>query len=81
MQETSEMQVWSLVQEDPLEEGMATHNSILALGIPWTEEPGGLQSKELQRIGHNWSNLACNQASYTMDPIEKAKSKRIRQKN
>ena len=68
-------------QEDPLEEGMATHYSILAWRIPWTEEPGGLQSKELQRIGHNWSNLACNQASYTMDPIEKAKSKRIRQKN
>ena len=41
MQET---QVWSLGQEDPLEKGMATHSSILALEIPWTEEPGGLQS-------------------------------------
>ena len=41
MQET---QVWSLGQEDPLEKGMATHSSILAWRIPWTEEPGGLQS-------------------------------------
>ena len=38
------MQVQSLGQEDPLEEGMATHSSILAQRIPWTEEPGGLQS-------------------------------------
>ena len=38
------MQVRSLVQEGPLEEGMATHSSILAWRIPWTEEPGGLQS-------------------------------------
>ena len=41
MQET---QVWSLGQEDPLEEKMATHLSVLAWKIPWTEEPGGLQS-------------------------------------
>ena len=53
MQETQETQVLSLGQEDPLEEGMATHSSILALRIPWTEEPGGLQSMELQRIGHD----------------------------
>ena len=38
------MRVLSLGQEDPLEEGMATHSSILAWRIPWTEEPGGLQS-------------------------------------
>ena len=44
MQETSEMQVLSLGLENPLEEGMATHSSILARRIPWTEEPGGLQS-------------------------------------
>ena len=37
-----EMQVWSLGQEDPLEKEMAAHSSILALKIPWTEEPGGL---------------------------------------
>ena len=40
-------------QEDPLEKGMATHSSILAWRIPWTEEPGGLQSKGAQRVGHD----------------------------
>ena len=45
--------VQSLGQEDPLEEGMATHSSILAWRIPWTEDPGGLQSIGLQRVGHN----------------------------
>ena len=53
-----ETQVRSLVSEDPLEEGMAAHSSILAWRIPWTEEPGGLQSMGLQRVGHDWSNLA-----------------------
>ena len=48
-----ENQVQSLGLEDPLEEGMATHSSILAWRMPWTEEPGGLQSMELQRVGHN----------------------------
>ena len=47
--------VWSLDQEDPLGTEMATHSSILAWGVPWTEEPGGLQSMELQRIRHNWA--------------------------
>ena len=42
MEELQEMQVWSLGQEDPLEEGRATHSSILAWRIPWTEEPAGL---------------------------------------
>ena len=50
-----EIQVWSLGQEDPLEEGMATLSSILALRIPWTEEPGRLQSMGLQRVGHGWA--------------------------
>ena len=45
--------VQSLGQENPLEKGMATHSSILAWRIPWTEEPGGLQSMELQKAGHN----------------------------
>ena len=45
--------VGSLGGEDPLEEGMATHSRILAWSIPWTEEPGGLQSIELQRVGHD----------------------------
>ena len=42
-----------LGQEDPLEKEMATHSSILAWQIPWTEEPGGLQSMGLQRVGHD----------------------------
>ena len=46
--------VLSLGQEDPLEEGLATHSSILAWRIPWTEEPGGLQSMGLQRVAHDW---------------------------
>ena len=41
--------------EDPLEKGMATHSSILAWKIPWTEEPGGLQSVGLLRVGHDWA--------------------------
>ena len=56
MQET---QVQSLGWEDPLEKGMATYSSILARRIPWTEEPGGLQSIGLQRVGHNWVTNTC----------------------
>ena len=47
------MWVRSLGQEDPLEEVMATHSSIIAWRIPWTEEPGGLQSIVSQRVGHD----------------------------
>ena len=50
MQETH---VRSLGHEDPVEKGMATHSSILAWRILWTEEPGGLQSTGSQRVGHN----------------------------
>ena len=46
--------VWSLGWEDPLEKGMATHSSILAWKIPWTEELGRLQSRRSRRAGHNW---------------------------
>ena len=53
MQETEEMPVRSLGREDPLEEGLATHPSILAGKIPWTEDPGALQSMGLQRVGHD----------------------------
>ena len=53
MKETQEMQVPSLSWEDPLEEEMATHSSILAWEIPRTEESGGLQSLGSQRVGHN----------------------------
>ena len=48
-----ETQVRSLGWEDPLEKEMATHSSILAWKIPWTEEPGGLQSMGSQRVVHN----------------------------
>ena len=51
-----ESQVRSLGWEDPLEEGMATHSSILAWRIPWTEEPSRLQSMGSQRVGHDWSD-------------------------
>ena len=53
MQETEETWVQSLGWEDPLEEEMATHSSILAMEISWTEKPGRLQSMGLQRVGHN----------------------------
>ena len=53
MQETQETRVQSLGEEDPLEEGVATHSSILAWRILWTEEPGGLQSMGLLRVGHD----------------------------
>ena len=52
-------EVWvrSLGWEEPLEEGMATHSRILAWRIPWTEEPGGLQSIGSHRLGHDWGVL------------------------
>ena len=53
MQELQETWVRSMGWEDPLEEEMATHSSILAWRIPWTEEPGGLQSTGWQRVGHD----------------------------
>ena len=54
-----EMWVLSLGQEDPLEEGMATHPSILAWEIPWTEEPGGPQSMGSQGDGHTLHLVRC----------------------
>ena len=53
MQELQETQVRSLGLDDPLEEGMTTPSSILAWRIPWTEEPGGLQSIGSQRVGQD----------------------------
>ena len=50
---TQETQVQSLDEDDPLEESMATHSSILAWRIPWTEEPGGLQSMGSLGVGHD----------------------------
>ena len=50
---TGEIRVQSLGREDPLEEEMATHSSIIAWRIPWTDEPGRLQSMESKRVRHN----------------------------
>ena len=58
MQETQEIRVWCLGWEDPLEKEMATHSSILAWRISWTEETGGLQSMGWRRVGHDWIDLA-----------------------
>ena len=60
------MQVRSLGWEDPLEEGMATHTSILAWRTPWTEEPSRLQSIGSHRVGHDGNNSACMHACMYM---------------
>ena len=57
--EVQESQVRSLGQEDPVEKGTATHSSILAWRIPGTEEPLGLQSMRLQKVGHDLACLVC----------------------
>ena len=57
-----------LIWEDPLEKGMAAHSSILAWGIPWTKEPGGLQSMELQRVGHNSATLSLSSILFMKVP-------------
>ena len=64
MQETQELWVLSLGQEDPLEKEMATHFSILAWKVQWTEEPGGLQSKGSQRVRHNWETKHAAQITF-----------------
>ena len=53
MQETQEMQIWSLGQEDLLEEDVANHSSTLAWEIPWTKEPVRLESRGSQRVRHD----------------------------
>ena len=77
-----ETRVRSLGCEDPLEKGMATHNSILAWRIPWTEEPGELQSLGLQRARHGGvtnthfstrKNLPCNAGHMGSIPGQKTK--------
>ena len=65
-----DIRLQSLGWEDPLEEGMATHSSILAWRIPGTEESGGLQSLGSQRVRHNWSDLACaHSTSQPLSPV------------
>ena len=59
--------VQSLGREDPLEKEMATHSSILAWRIPWTKEPGRLQSTGSQRVGHDWAaSLSLSIKNYTL---------------
>ena len=58
MQDMWETQIRALGWEYLLEEDMATHPSILTWRIPWTEEPGRLLSVGLQRVGHNWNDVA-----------------------
>ena len=71
MQETQETPVQSLGWEDPLEEGTATYSSTLAWKIPWTEEPGRLQSMGLQRVGHD----CATSLSYARDNCHEKKIK------
>ena len=65
MQETW---VQSLGPEDPLEKGTATHSHILSWRISWTKEPGGLQSKGLQRVGHVWGLRRTNTFTFPIPP-------------
>ena len=60
------MQVQSLDQEDPLEEEIAAHSSIFAWKMPWTEEPGKLQTMGLQRVGHDLATEANNKVFLTL---------------
>ena len=68
MQETYETEVQSLGWEDPLQEGMAPHSSILAWSVQRTEEPDGLQSMGLQRVRQDWSDLARTQMGFMYLP-------------
>ena len=69
MQETQETRFQSLSLEDALEKEMATHSSILAWEIPWTEEPGGLQSMGSHRVGHDWAHQHQKQHCILMTPF------------
>ena len=69
MQEIQETRVQSLGGEEPLEEEMATCSSIFAWKIPWTEEPGGLQSMGLQRVGHNCKVCVCTGSHLSEGPL------------
>ena len=68
--------VWSL-QEDPLEKGMATHSSIFAWRIPWTEEPGGLRSVGSQRVGHDWATNTFAFLFFTLHPASRFKNDQL----
>ena len=74
-----EVWFWSLGQEDPLEKGMATHSSILAWRIPWTEEPGGLQSSGSQRVRHDWVTSLTHSQAY-LSPLDNKEIKPVNHK-
>ena len=74
MQEIKEMQIGSLAREDPLEDGMAIHCSILVWGIPWTEEPGGLHSMRLQGFWEDWVNKLTTRHTKEQRALHNAKS-------
>ena len=74
MQET---EVQSMCWEDPLEEEMATHSNILAWRIPWTEEPGGLQSMGLQTVGHNWASEHTHTHTHTYTHMKEREESHI----
>ena len=63
-----ETRVWSLGREDPQEGGMTAHSRILAWRIPWTEEPGGLQSSGSRKVGHDWSDWASTRGALSDVP-------------
>ena len=72
-----ETRVQSLGREDPLEKEMATHSNILAWRIPWTKEPGGLQSMRLQRVGHVWAtNIFTRNYGPTCHRLDRKKKKK-----
>ena len=60
----------SLSQEDPQEKEMATHSSILAREVPWTEEPGGLQSMGLERVRHDWAHMHTRHNTHIKNHID-----------
>ena len=70
MQEMQEIQFLSLGGADPLDEGMATHSTVLAWRIPWTEEPGAIQSTGSQRVECDQSSSAC---VHTLEPCQRVK--------
>ena len=75
MQEMQEVWVWTPGQEDPLEQDMATHSGVLAWRIPGTEEPGGLPSTGLHRVGHDWSDLAAAKSRTQLSTWQQAPCK------
>jgi len=74
IQKMQEMWVLSLGQEDPLEDEMVTHSSTLAWKIPWTEEPGGLQSMGSQKVGYNRAPTASVHGKHYYTPAAQSTS-------